>query len=61
MMRGFDDTFGQVVYARYSYRFDEIQWGAKFSSAFDVDSKGDLLLWVDKVGLTEPAALPEAR
>ncbi len=59
MMRGFDDTFGQVVYARHSYRFDEIIWGAKFSAAFDVDARGELLLWIDKVGLTEPAPLPE--
>ncbi len=59
MMRGFDETFGQIVYARYSYRHDEILWGAKFSPAFDVDDRGDLVLWVDKVGLTEPAGLPD--
>lgn len=60
MMRGFDETFGQVVYARYSYRFDEILWGVKFAAAFEVDPRGDLQLWVDRVGLTEPAPLPEA-
>ncbi len=60
MMRGFDETFGQIVYARYSYRYDEILWGVKFAAAFDVDRAGDLLLWVDRVGLTEPAPLPEA-
>ena len=59
MMRGFDETFGQVVYARNSYRYDEIVWGAKFAAAFDVDAAGDLLLWVDRVGLTEAAPLPE--
>jgi inward rectifier potassium channel len=58
MMRGFDETFGQIVYARYSYRHDEILWGARFAAAFDVDNRGDLVLWVDKVGVTEPAALP---
>jgi inward rectifier potassium channel len=58
MMKGFDETFGQVIYARYSYRFDEIMWGAKFAPAFEVEESGDLMLWVDKVGLTEPAALP---
>ncbi len=60
MMRGFDETFGQTVYARYSYRFDEILWGVKFAAAFEVDPRGDLQLWVDRVGLTEPAPLPEA-
>lgn len=58
MMRGFDETFGQVVYARYSYRYDEIIWGAKFKAAFEVEASGDLLLFVDRVGITEPAALP---
>ena len=57
MMRGFDETFGQIVYARYSYRFDEIMWGAKFAAAFEVEPSGDLMLWVDRVGLTEPAHL----
>ncbi len=61
MMRGFDETFGQVVYARYSYRYDEIIWGMKFAAAFDVDAKGELMLWIDRVGLTEPAPLPEAQ
>ena len=59
MMRGFDETFGQIVYARYSYRFDEILWGVKFAAAFEIDARGDLQLWVERVGLTEPAALPE--
>ncbi|MDQ2713115.1 MAG: ion channel [Acidobacteriota bacterium] len=58
-LKGFDETFGQIVYSRYSYRYDEITWGVKFTSAFDIDEAGDLLLWIDKVGLTEPAPLPE--
>ena len=60
MMRGYDETFGQNVYARYSYRYDEIEWGRKFGSAFDVDSQGELILWVDRVSSTVPAPLPEA-
>jgi inward rectifier potassium channel len=58
MMKGFDDTFGQTVHARYSYRYDEIMWGAKFVSAFDVEQSGDLRIEVDKVSATEPASLP---
>lgn len=61
MMRGYDETFGQVVYARYSYRYDEILWGVKFSAAFEIDPEGDLVLAVDKVGLTEPVPMPEIR
>ena len=59
MMKAFDDTFGQTVHARYSYRFDEIAWGAKFASAFEIDRNGDLQVEVNRVGRTEPAPLPQ--
>jgi inward rectifier potassium channel len=47
LIQGFDDTFSQLVNARYSYRHDEILWGAKFVPAFHVDSDGDLVVDVD--------------
>jgi inward rectifier potassium channel len=50
LIKGFDDTFSQTVNARYSYRFDEIEWGAKFSPAFHIDEKGEMVLDVDQVG-----------
>ncbi|MGC2661881.1 MAG: ion channel [Bryobacteraceae bacterium] len=49
MIKGIDETFGQLVHSRYSYRYDEIEWNAKFSPAFDVEKSGDLLLEVDRV------------
>ncbi len=54
MLKGFDDTFSQTVQARYSYRYDEIIWGAKFTPAFEVETSGDLRIEVNKVGNTEP-------
>ena len=50
LLQGFDDTFSQLVHARYSYRHDEIVWGAKFIPAFSVDPQGDLVLEVDRIG-----------
>lgn len=50
LIKGIDDTFSQTVHVRYSYRYDEIEWGAKFAPAFDVDPDGDLRLEVNKVG-----------
>jgi inward rectifier potassium channel len=50
LVKGFDDTFSQVVHSRFSYRHDEIVWGARFLPAFKVEASGDLLLEVDKVG-----------
>ena len=56
MMKGFDDTFGQSVHARYSYRYDEIVWGARFVPAFEFDRNGDMHVEVNKVGLLELVA-----
>jgi inward rectifier potassium channel len=50
LVKGYDDTFSQTVHARYSYRYDEIIWGARFAPAFHVDPDGDLILEVNKVG-----------
>jgi inward rectifier potassium channel len=49
LIKGVDDRFSQTVHARYSYRYDEIVWGAKFARAFDVDEDGDLRLDLDRV------------
>lgn len=57
MIEGFDDTFGQTVHVRYSYRYDEIVWGAKFAPAFEIDANGDLRVEVSRVGAIEPAQI----
>ncbi len=58
MIKGFDETFSQVVHSRYSYRFDEIVWGAKFLPTFRVGPGGNMLLEVQKLGNFAPAAIP---
>jgi inward rectifier potassium channel len=57
MMKGFDDTSGQTIHARYSYRYDEIVWGARFAPAFEIDENGGLRVEVNKVGSFERAPL----
>jgi inward rectifier potassium channel len=49
LLRGFDDTFSQVVNSRFSYRFDEILWGYKFTPAFHNDENGHLVLDLSKM------------
>jgi inward rectifier potassium channel len=49
LIKGFDDTFGQEVHSRYSYTYDEIQWGGKFVQAFHVDPEGNMVLNVARV------------
>ncbi len=50
LIKGFDDTFSQIVHSRQSYRHDEIVWGAKFDTAFVVQPNGDLLLELNRLG-----------
>ncbi len=54
LIKGFDETFSQGVRARYSYRFDEIAWNAKFTPAFDFDETGSMVLNINKVGNFKP-------
>jgi inward rectifier potassium channel len=49
LLQGFDDTFSQVVHSRYSYRHDEIVWGARFTPAFKIDPKGALVVEIDRI------------
>ncbi len=61
MIKAFDDTFGQTVQVRYSYRYDEITWGAKFAPAFEIDPDGNMRLEVNKVGNINSASLEAGR
>jgi len=58
LIKGYDETFSQTVHARYSYRFDELQWGASFAPAFNVDEQGDMVLHMDRVSAVKE---PESR
>jgi len=58
LIKGFDETFSQVVHTRYSYRAHEIVWGAKFTPAFRVDAAGGLELELNKVGDYRPHPSP---
>jgi inward rectifier potassium channel len=57
LIKGFDDTFSQVVHTRYSYRYDEILWGARFVPIFYIDKQGDVILELDRISETVTAEL----
>ena len=69
-IKAFDDTFFQTVHVRYSYRHDEVVWGARFVPAFEPDAEGEMVLDLGKlseiapaqnpVNPEDPPALPEA-
>jgi inward rectifier potassium channel len=60
LVKGWDETFGQTVHQRFSYRYDEIEWDAKFTPAFAIDSHGDMVLEVNRVGAYIAAVAPAA-
>ena len=54
VIKGYDDSFSQVVNTRYSYRWNEIDWSARFLPAFETSSAGYLVLDVDRIHDTAP-------
>lgn len=58
LIKGFDDTFFQTVHVRYSYRHEEVVWGARFVPAFEVDSEGGMLLDLERLSEITPAEIP---
>jgi inward rectifier potassium channel len=50
LVKAWDETFAQTVHQRFSYRYNEVLWGARFTPAFGVDDKGDLQVHVNQVG-----------
>lgn len=59
-IKAWDETFSQTVNQRFSYRYNELVWGVKFTPAFDVDQNGTVQVHVDKISrYAEPKpALP---
>jgi inward rectifier potassium channel len=58
LIKGYDDSFSQTVHTRYSYRWDEVEWSAKFVPAFDVAPEGHIVLDLEKMSATASATLP---
>ncbi len=57
-IKAFDDMFSNIVVARTSYLFDEIQYGAKFEPMYEKAASGDkTIIYLDKLNLFKPAVL----
>ena len=50
LIKGFDETFSQVVHSRYSYTASDIVWNAKFDVAYHTRPDGSVELDLNKVG-----------
>ncbi len=58
-LKAYDETFSQNVHTRFSYRYDEIIWGAKFIRNFEQHSSGFTHHYLDRISDFEHAQLPE--
>ncbi len=58
-IKGFDETFSQVVHSRYSYKFDEVKWGYRFLPAFYTSVKGETILDIGMLDSIIEAEIPE--
>ncbi len=59
-LKAYDETFSQNVHTRFSYRFDEIIWGAKFIRNFEINQAGGFTHhYLDRISDFEHATLPE--
>jgi inward rectifier potassium channel len=54
LIKAWDDTFSQTVNQRYSYRYDEVVWNARFVPAFEVNREGAMVVSIDRVGAYGP-------
>ena len=58
-LTAYDETTGQTVHIRSSYKADEVKWGAKFVNIIDRDNAdGIIRVDVTRLDEIEPAALP---
>ncbi|MEI7801105.1 MAG: ion channel [Bacteroidota bacterium] len=59
-LKAYDETFSQNVHTRFSYRHDEIIWGAKFIRNFEINQAGGFTHhYLDRISDFEHATLPE--
>jgi inward rectifier potassium channel len=49
LIKGFDESFNQDVHIRYSYRFDEIIWNARYKRAFTTNMEGETILQLNQI------------
>ena len=59
LINGFDETFSQTVHTRSSYKADEMVWGARFRSAFNLpDDDGTISVDIRKLDDLDRLELP---
>lgn len=58
LVKAFDDTFSQTVYARYSYKWDQIIWGAKYQKPYSINDDGKVVIDLKDLNNYDKVSLP---
>ena len=58
LLTGVDETFAQQVHARRSYKPEELEWGARFTSIMRTTESGTVAIDVSRIDERTPAELP---
>jgi inward rectifier potassium channel len=58
LIKAFDDTFSQTIYARTSYTAEEVRWGTRFRPMTTQSPDGITEMDVSQLDAMEPAATP---
>ena len=58
IIKGYDDTFAQTVHSRYSYKCEDLIWGAKFDPMYYTDERGMTVVEIDKIDAWTEKELP---
>ncbi len=48
-VKGFDDTFSQILHTSYSYLSDQIVWNARFKRAYETDENGNIIMHLNEI------------
>lgn len=49
LVKGFDETFGQEIHSRFSYRYDEICWNVRFKKAYEISDDGETIFYLARL------------
>jgi inward rectifier potassium channel len=60
LLTGVDETFAQQVHARRSYKPDEVEWGARFTTIMRTTESGVVAIDVSRIDERTPAELPSS-
>ncbi len=57
-IKAYDDTFANMVHTRIAYKYDDLEWGAKFVLMFEQKEDGSTIHYLNRISEFERVELP---